>query len=360
VHGQVPYRDFHLEYPPGALPVFILPAIGHEGDTAAYDRWFDRLMALCGCIAIIGAALVLRALDATSLRTSVALGLIAISPLLVGPVILTRFDLWPAALAVVALAALAWERLRFGAIALGAAIAAKLWPAVLAPLAVAWVWKRRGRNAALVWTAWLVAVDAALFLPFSILSPAGMRHALDAQITRPLQIESLGAALLIAVHKLFGSDLTVYTTMSQNVAGPGVRAVEHVTTGLQLVWLVAVWALFARGRATRARLVRHAAAAVALFVALGKVFSPQFVIWLIPLVPLARRRTAAAFLFAALLLTGLYFPRHYWRLVAFDSPQVWELLARDLCVLALGFLLALEPRRQAVQQRGFLRPVELS
>jgi len=359
-HGQVPYRDFRPEYPPGALPVFVLPALGHEGDSNAYDRWFDRLMALCGCIAIVGAALVLRALDAGRLRTSATLGLIGISPLLVGPVVLSRFDLWPAALAVLALGALLWERLALAAIVLGAAIGAKLWPVVLAPLAVAWIWKRRGRRAAFTWAAWLVAVDAAIFLPFSILSPGGMHHALDSQLVRPLQIESLGGAVLIASHKLFGTELSVYTTMSQNLAGPGVKVVEDLTTALQLAWLVAAWTLFARGAATRERLVGYAAASVALLVALGKVFSPQFAIWLIPLVPLMRQRSASALLFVALLLTGLYFPRHYWQLVSFHSPEVWELLARDLCVLALGFLLVLEPRGERVEERSLLRPVELS
>ena len=91
--GHVPYRDFRLEYPPGALPVFVLPSLGHEGNRDTYDRWFDRLMALCGCIAIVGAALVLRAVGAGVARTTAALGLIAISPLLMGSVVLSRFDL---------------------------------------------------------------------------------------------------------------------------------------------------------------------------------------------------------------------------------------------------------------------------
>ncbi|MDQ3778455.1 MAG: hypothetical protein M3310_06285, partial [Actinomycetota bacterium] len=115
--GQVPYRDFAVEYPPAALPMFLIPAIG-DGDSADYRRRFEGVMAALGV-----ATLLLVALIAPRPWT---LGFVAAAPLLLGSVFLTRFDLWPASLTVAALALFVAERFRIGAGVLAVAAAAKL------------------------------------------------------------------------------------------------------------------------------------------------------------------------------------------------------------------------------------------
>ena len=102
---------------------------------------------------------------------------------------------------------------------------------------------------------------------------------------------------------------------------------------------------FARRRRDRAELVRASAAVVVAFVALGKVLSPQFMIWLVPFVPLVRGRrgVVASGLFAlSLVLTQAWFPQHYWDYaLRFDGGVTALVLGRDLVLLALlGVLVA--------------------
>lgn len=339
--GQVPYRDFRLEYPPGAL----LPILAPE--TTARPRWFgeyghafEKWMAGAGVLMTLLAAAALAALRTGLPRFTGALVLVAVSPLLLGNLMLSRFDLWPAALTVGALAALVAGRDRLGALVLGAAIATKLYPAVLVPLALAWVWRRRGRRSAVWWLALVVGVCAAAYLPFVALSPAGVGHSLAVQLDRPLQIESLGSALLLVLHHLAGIGVSIQTSYgSQNVVATGATTVAVVTSVAQVLALCGIWLAFARGPANAERLVAAAAAAVVVFVGLGKVLSPQFMVWLIPLVPLVRSRFASLLLAAALVLTEVEFPAHYWALSGLQPGIAWIVLARDLVLVALAVVL---------------------
>ena len=356
-NGQVPYRDFDLEYPPGALPMFAVPGLvshgGHDQSVKpGFRRTFETLMWMCGAIALLALTIVLRELRASPW---LALFFAALAPLALGSVILSRFDLWPAAIAACAVAALATARFRLAHVLLGLGAVAKFYPGVIVPLAVAYVWKRRGRREALVCLALAAAAFAVVFLPFLVLSPGGVWHSVSIQLGRPLQVESLGAALLLVGHQVFGFGLAGETSHgSQNLDGTAADVLGVISTLAQAGVLVWIWTSFARGPATLAAFVRATAAAVCAFVAFGKVLSPQFLIWLIPVVPLVRGRRglwAGALLLAALVLTQIWFPFRYFRLALdFEAGLSWILLARDLVLVALALLLARsvrEPIRSA-------------
>ena len=347
--GKIPYRDFAVEYPPGALPVFALPGLAEPGKdqhvSPTFRRAFETLMWVCGAAALMAMAVILRVLRRSSLDVWAALFFAALAPLLLGSVILSRFDLWPAALSVAALAALVSQRYRLGHGLLGLGIAAKLYPGIFLPLGVAYVWKRAGRRPALQCLALTAAVVAAIFLPFVVLAPGGVWHSVSVQLTRPLQVESLGSAFLLVGHHVFGYGLEEETSHgSQNLAGTAAGVAAVVTSFLQFAVLCWIWVSFARGRGDGESFVRSAAAALCAFVAFGKVLSPQFLIWLIPVVPLVRGRRglrASVLLAVALVLTQVWFPFRYFRLALhFDEGLSWLLLARDLTLVALTVLLA--------------------
>jgi hypothetical protein len=183
-------------------------------------------------------------------------------------------------------------------------------------------------------------VAAAAFVPFLVLSPGGLWSSLSGQLSRPLQIESLGAAFLTT----FGQPAVITSHGSQNVVGHG--AVAAALSVTQVVVLCALWVAFARRPVTGERLVRYTAASTCAFVAFDKVLSPQYLLWLIPLVPLVRGRrglSATALLLGALILTQVWFPQRYFD-YALHFHLAGVVLARDLVLVALVAVLALPTR----------------
>jgi len=265
--GQLPYRDFHLEYPPGAIPLFTLPAIG-----GAYVTWFRLENALAWVAVIVLAGAVLAALRPGDRRNPFLLGAIALVPLVLGPFTLMRFDGWPTALVLAALLCLVRGRPTPALALLALGVVVKAWPIALLPIVLVYGVPKRA-------LAVFVAVLAVALVPFAALSPGGAYNGLMAQPHRHLEYETIGASALFAL----GRPVRLYfETGSFSVAGSGANTIATLQTLLQLAVVLLVVVLFARSRRGPPQLVAAAAATVAAAAVLGKVLSPQFLLWIAP------------------------------------------------------------------------------
>ena len=161
--------------------------------------------------------------------------------------------------------------------------------------------------------------------------------ALQRPRSRPPHPEELH---FIVVHQAFGTGLGWTSgSGSQNLTGTGAGTLTVLQGVAQVAAVVLVWVAYARGPSTRERLVRYGAASVVAFVAFSRVLSPQFLVWLVLLVPLVggpRRRAAMVLTVAACALTAIWFPARYWDLVFdFDPLTSWLVLLRGIVLLGL-------------------------
>jgi Glycosyltransferase family 87 len=347
--GDVPYRDFSLEYPPGALPAFVVPSLAPARD---YDTWFSAFEVAGGLACILFVALAMAVPAVPDRRLYAAVSITALAPLALGPLALHRYDLYAAAFAVGAVAALAHGRQRLGFVALGLGTAAKIFPVVLVPLAYLHVARRVGeREARRGLVAFLVAL-AVVVLPFVALSPGGVRFSITRQTGRALQIETLGSSVLLVTHAVGGyAAHPKFGSGSWNLVGPLPDALAALQTALQLLaWLLVVW-VFARGSRGREQLLVGSAAAVAVWVVFGKVLSPQYLLWLVPLVALVvgRRPAKLAFpigLVAAIGLTHAVYPNRYDKLIRLDGLPIALLAARNALLVILAATLVARLNRE--------------
>jgi len=341
LNGQIPYHNFYVEYPPGALLAFVTPAI-FTNTHAQYLWLFKLVMTLCGLAVMALMARCLVALGADARRFAIALGAFAISPLALGHVFLNRFDLWPTLLTVAALTALLVGRevLSGGLLALD--FAAKVFAAALVPVAAIRVWRAGGRRRLERTALSFAVVSLIVFLPFLGVAFGGLGNSYYTQAKRSLQIETVGSSLLLAGDRLgfHHAPVTTNSPGSIDLGGGTAHAVGAATTLLQVALVLLVAALYRRGPESDERLVTAFASCVAAFAVFGKVLSPQFLIWLAPLIPLVGGKTgrrATAALMLALVLTNLEL-RGYVGL-SIETWAVWTLLVRNAVLVLIVSML---------------------
>jgi len=350
----VPYRDFDVEYPPGSLPTFVIPVylrvlFGHSN---TWYFWFRVELLVLALLLLLAVTWALAGLGASRRHAYAALCIAGVTPALLGPIALFHYDYWPALLATGAVAALVARRGVLACALAAAGATAKVFPIVLIPLALFELWRRGRWRAVGAGSGVALAVILLVVGPFAIVGPHGIRWSIHREASRPLEIESLGATVLQAAHELFGLHLhVVASAASHGLAGSLPHALSTASAFLTLAALVGVYALYLGGPRTADELVTACAAAVTAYIVFGKVFSPQYLLWLVPLVPLVggRRGARASVLLVVILgVTQIFEPYRYVEVWHLGTPWVtWTLILRNALVVALlAMLVWPAPRRR--------------
>jgi hypothetical protein len=279
-------------------------------------------------------------------RSAVRVWLCAVPAL--GSVGYARFDLAPGLLVGCTVLWLA-TRPRAAAVALAVATAVKLWPALLIPTLLLGSSRRRAGG-------WLVLLVGGTAVGVTV-ALAGMGRVLSPltyQAHRGLQVESVVATPAMVARLLVPHQYHVLYShyLAYEVTGAGVPlllALSSALSALLLVGLLATWGVLTRRGATIGpdAVVWMFLAATCGFICSGKVFSPQYLLWLLPVaaaglaVVRTSRQQLTTWTMGLLLCAGLthaLFPWLYGPLVVHGpaSPvAVGTLVARNVLMLLL-------------------------
>lgn len=261
---------------------------------------------------------------------------------------LGRYDLVPAALTLGAVILAARARWNWAYALIALATLLKLYPAIFIPILfiaqqkqISGSWK--------VWQRWQgLAIDVALCagvtLVSLLLNVGNTLYPINYFLSRPIQVESLPGTLLWLGQFVHYPAQYIFTYQSLNFSSLLAHKVSLLSTFLLVVGLLSTFWL-----QWRDRLDIYTASLVTLLVVviLGKVFSPQYLIWLTPFIAYIGRQNWKWVLSwgAVCALTTFIFPISY-----VDIPHLNHvypaIIARDLIILGITLVLLYQAARK--------------
>ncbi len=302
--GSPPLRSLPAEYPMLSLAAFTLSLLPPIHDFVSVFAGWMLLLFAGGWVAIRRWE---SARAAEVLGAYLVLGCFA--------TVLGRFDLLPAATTVVAYWAARERRftLAYGMLAVGTLL--KLYPLFLVPIVALEQYRALGlrplRSAppreVIRGVALFALAVAGVFALTAALNPGGWLGPFTYNSQRPLQVESVAASLLWLTGLVGLSTAPDHSFHSYNMVGQA-AGILSLLTDLGLV-AGCIW-VYWRQMQGRLAFGRALALCLLVIVCTDRVFSPQYLMWVLPMVVLAEPDYDGVWL-AICALTTLIFPYAY-------------------------------------------------
>lgn len=305
--GKLPYRDCVVEYPPYAIPFFLLPRL--FGDQNYLEGFVVLALIADWLIKFLLFGLGLRHLNGA--RSLLPLFVYCAAVPFMRYFFLQRYDVFPALICLAAVWLFCSRRFALSGLAIAAGVGVKLYPVVFVPaLFVLAVRQGGGRR-------FLMGLVAGLLplLPLGFIVP-WWRFA-EFHAARGLQVESLYASLLWLGQWLGLTPATwEYTQKWYEVVGPAATVILPWARAIFVVAVMfstafSVWMAAHNQEPSPAQLARCLLVPLLGFVAFNQVLSPQYLIWLLPLAALTGLHGShwpALAIVGATMLTPIIFP----------------------------------------------------
>jgi hypothetical protein len=197
-----------------------------------------------------------------------------------------RFDIIPSALTLFGVICAMKKRWNWAFILLALAVLYKFYPVVLLiPFLIA-----QQKDSTLPWKSWRRLVPLGIFVLVCIvvmgasllLSVEGTISPFSYFISRPIQVESLPASILWMKNLIFSQPAYYqFTYGSLNILTSGATIISPLASLAEIVGILYVFWLQWRGKID---LATTSLLTLLVVIVTGKVFSPQYLIWVIPLV----------------------------------------------------------------------------
>jgi len=367
LHGLIPYSEMKFEYPPLALVFMIVPRLIAED----LQGFYYASALLSYLFFVIGIFFMLKIADEVEQPRSriyvMALGTLLFTNIF----IVARNDVYPTVMVIISI----WFYLRksyglsFAMMALGTMT--KIYPVILIPvLLIPFLAKKDWRNAA-KYLGISATVCFLIEIPFLIADPSTAFAYLTYHSARGIQIESITASFLLFLNAFACPGLVTvnFGYGSDNIAGATADAIAPCMSILMAaVFVFLIWILV---RIHRARIDDWrrltllvgliSVTTLMLFISVNKVYSAQYAIWILMLLPLAimassyenwRRRLLAISLIYAVLCMLNGFAYIYLGLPDLNPAAVLIVFLRNLVHLAMTAVLIymcwLETRPQSI------------
>lgn len=368
-HHLLPYKNFAVEYPPLGMFFITWPGLITSNPDVYYGIFVAEtlLCDLAGLFIISGLTKQLK------LKLWQTLTVYTLSLLAIGRIISIRYDIFPAVLTILALYTffrgnykIAWAILAIGTFT-------KLYPIVIVPIFLLYHMFHNTKREIISGIITFILVSAAIVVPVMLLSPSGFLNSFTYQTGRGLQLESLYASILLVL-KAFGlTSLAVDSASGAfGVTSSLANILAEISPLLICFSLIATYWLFYREQkgniSTKSKfgalnpldaagIVKYSFLAILVLIITNKVLSPQYLIWLYPMVPLLAggKKMITWIIFIALgIITYFIYPVFYDALISGAYFAIGLLFIRNMLMIVLAYLVTLRIKEPAIKKETII------